>query len=305
MTDPKGRRRRTPSPDLRTDAPADASDSELRQSGIRLIGALPWGAHICAFYETKQDLLDTAASYFQAGLESNEFCVWAVSEPVTVDEAKEFLLRNLKDFDRHLDEGRFEILPGHDWYLSGGEVDLKRITKGWNEKLEQARSNGQEGMRVSGNAFWMASHHWKEFCEYEHELDSSLAGQNMLVLCTYSLRGARAIDLMDVARAHQVTIARRGGEWEFLETPELKQANQELRRLRHSIDILIKPFAGHELLTPRERVVLAQIVGGASNKEVAVALGVSPRTVEFHRANILQKLDARNTADLVRKVLGQ
>ncbi len=42
--------------------------------------SLPWGAHICVFYETKEDLLDTALSYFEAGLESNEFCVWAVSD---------------------------------------------------------------------------------------------------------------------------------------------------------------------------------------------------------------------------------
>ena len=36
----------------------------------------------------------------------------------------------------------------------------------------------------------------------------------------------------------------------------------------------------------------------------ALALGVSPRTVEFHRANVMRKLGARNTADLVRRVLG-
>ena len=44
--------------------------------------SLPWGAHICVFYETKEDLLDTAISYFEAGLESNEFCAWAVSDPI-------------------------------------------------------------------------------------------------------------------------------------------------------------------------------------------------------------------------------
>jgi DNA-binding CsgD family transcriptional regulator len=56
-------------------------------------------------------------------------------------------------------------------------------------------------------------------------------------------------------------------------------------------------------LTPRERVVLAQIVRGHSNREAARILGVSPRTVEFHRGNIMKKLGAKNSADLVRKAL--
>ncbi|MGZ3386643.1 MAG: LuxR C-terminal-related transcriptional regulator, partial [Isosphaeraceae bacterium] len=57
-------------------------------------------------------------------------------------------------------------------------------------------------------------------------------------------------------------------------------------------------------LTPRERLVLAEILMGLSSKEVARSLEISPRTVEFHRANLLKKYGAKNTAELVRKVLG-
>jgi two-component system, LuxR family, response regulator FixJ len=56
---------------------------------------------------------------------------------------------------------------------------------------------------------------------------------------------------------------------------------------------------------PRERVTLAQILRAASSKEAARTLHITPRTVEFHRATILQKLGARNTADLVRRALGE
>jgi FixJ family two-component response regulator len=60
-----------------------------------------------------------------------------------------------------------------------------------------------------------------------------------------------------------------------------------------------------EDLTRREREVLAEIAGGASNKEVGRLLGISPRTVEVHRARIMTKLGARNAADLVRIVLSE
>ena len=64
-------------------------------------------------------------------------------------------------------------------------------------------------------------------------------------------------------------------------------------------------FPTRELLTAREHEVLAQITAGASNKESGIRLGISPRTVEVHRAHIMEKLGARNTADLVRIVLSQ
>ena len=53
-------------------------------------------------------------------------------------------------------------------------------------------------------------------------------------------------------------------------------------------------------LTARELSVLTLIVGGATNRDTAVALGISPRTVEFHRSNIMHKYSAKNVVDLMR-----
>ena len=80
--------------------------AERRRSGIAenrhsRHGRIPWGAHICVFYETKEDLLDTAVSYFEAGLQSNEFCVWAISDPITETDAKNALRLAVPDLDRH------------------------------------------------------------------------------------------------------------------------------------------------------------------------------------------------------------
>jgi FixJ family two-component response regulator len=56
-------------------------------------------------------------------------------------------------------------------------------------------------------------------------------------------------------------------------------------------------------LTPREREVLHLITHGQSNKEAGRQLGISPRTIEVHRARVMEKLGAKNTADLMRIVL--
>jgi two-component system response regulator FixJ len=56
-------------------------------------------------------------------------------------------------------------------------------------------------------------------------------------------------------------------------------------------------------LTPREREVLDRLVEGLQNKAIAHALSISPRTVEIHRANVMEKMAARSLSDLVRAAL--
>jgi len=53
-------------------------------------------------------------------------------------------------------------------------------------------------------------------------------------------------------------------------------------------------------LTDRERQVLKLIVDGKSNKEIALDLGISPKTVSVHRTNLMSKLDVQNTVELIR-----
>jgi len=56
-------------------------------------------------------------------------------------------------------------------------------------------------------------------------------------------------------------------------------------------------------LTPREREIMEHLVAGKSNKAIAADLGISARTVEVHRARIMEKLEAKSLADVVRIAL--
>ena len=106
----------------------------------------------------------------------------------------------------------------------------------------------------------------------------------------------------------------KNGALDFIEKPF--RGNEIVSRLNEAIDaytrrqaetsasrIATLHFPGREPLTRREREVLVQFTAGASNKEAGRHLGISPRTIEDHRANIMKKLGARNAADLVRIVM--
>jgi FixJ family two-component response regulator len=106
----------------------------------------------------------------------------------------------------------------------------------------------------------------------------------------------------------------KNGALDFIEKPfrgtdlvtRLDEAIEAYER-RHAQDnvsgVASLHFPGREPLTRREREVLEQFTAGASNKEAGRTLGISPRTIEDHRANIMKKLGARNAADLVRIVM--
>jgi PAS domain S-box-containing protein len=210
--------------------------TEMRKTGITVVGDIPWGTHFCLFYETEEDLLDTLVSYCKAGLESQDFCLWVVAEPLREEEARHALKQAVPDLDRYLADHSIEIVLASDWYLQGGTFDLKRVTSGWYEKLARALARGYVGVRVTGDTAWLEKKDWKDFCEYEEALHESIVNQRLTVLCTYPLAASGAAEILDVARTHQFAIARRHGSWEVIETPGLKQAKEEIQRLNEELE---------------------------------------------------------------------
>src|SRR5436309_8663034 len=210
--------------------------TQMRKTGIDVVGDMPWGTHFCLFYETKADVLDTLVSYCNAGLESEEFCLWVVSEPVTVDEATHALNEAVPELDRHLADHSIEIVSARDWYLQGGTFDLKRVIGGWYGQLARALAAGYAGVRVTGDTAWLEKKDWKDFCEYEEALNESVVNQRLAVLCTYPLAACGAAEILDVVRTHQFAIAKRHGRWDVSETAGVKQAKPEVRRLDEELE---------------------------------------------------------------------
>lgn len=105
--------------------------------------------------------------------------------------------------------------------------------------------------------------------------------------------------------------AMQAGATDFIEKPftdetilasierALKQG--ESRRLDRARNAEI--LAHVERLTEREREVLDELVAGHPNKVIAHHLSISPRTVEIHRARVMEKMQARNLSELVRMAL--
>jgi signal transduction histidine kinase len=219
--------------------------TELRSTGISVIGDVSWGTHFCHFYETKQDLLDTLVPYFKAGLESNESCLWVVSdsELITVEEAKRALAQAVPDLDRHLSDENIEIVDGHDWYFENSVLSLDNVASAWDAKVKRALARGSDGLRASADTFWLAEEDLQDFCHYERRVNNWITEQAMTVMCTYPLRKSGASEIFNVLQVHQFTTARRQGEWQVIQTPESIIAKAEIRRLNDELQKTVKQTA--------------------------------------------------------------
>jgi hypothetical protein len=196
------------------------SSAEKRNSGIALLGDIPWGTHFCQFYKTRKDLLDILIPYFKAGLENNELCVLVTSDFLTKNNARKVFDKSIPGFSRYLERGQMEIFPYTDWYLKGGSFDLQRTLGMWMEKHTQALSRGYEGLRVSGNPYWIDNKKdWDDFACYEAEINNVIGGTRLLVLCTYSLKKCGVAEILDVVKNHEFALAMNQGVWQIVGKP--------------------------------------------------------------------------------------
>jgi len=102
--------------------------------------------------------------------------------------------------------------------------------------------------------------------------------------------------------------AMKEGAFEFVQKPfrdqdlldRINHALEQDKENRSSLAQRANVLQRFESLTPREKQVLDLIVDGAANKVIAIDLGLSERTVEIHRAKVMEKMGARSVAHLVK-----
>jgi FixJ family two-component response regulator len=145
-------------------------------------------------------------------------------------------------------------------------------------------------------------------------LDVRMPGMSGLDLQTELSRQHIEIPILIITGYAEVPLAVRAmkaGAFDFIEKPFSDQtlldriraavALDEVTRRRRSAREQVR--ARMRLLTQRERDVLERVISGKSNKVIAAELNLSMKTVEVHRAHVMEKLQATSLADLIRLVL--
>jgi two-component system response regulator FixJ len=105
--------------------------------------------------------------------------------------------------------------------------------------------------------------------------------------------------------------AMKAGALDFIEKPfatttilaSVEAALSRIESLEQHDPVAEAALAKLDLLSPREREVLEGLLAGLPNKTIAYDLAISPRTVEIHRARVMDKMGARSLSELIRLAL--
>jgi two-component system response regulator FixJ len=142
-------------------------------------------------------------------------------------------------------------------------------------------------------------------------LDVRMPGMDGLTLMEELAKRGVVVPVVVVTGHADVPLAvraMRAGAVDFLEKPYTEERLLEAVEKALTADTqasqrrveIMKALQQVAILSPREREVLQALVDGKANKVIAYELGISPRTVEVHRANLMDKLGARSLPELVR-----
>lgn len=211
----------------------------MTPSGIAAVGDLAWGTHFCQFYQTRDDLAGSLVPFFRAGLNNHEKCLWVTADPFGTEDARAALRAALPDLAAYEERGQIEIVDHLEWYTRQGRLAPEEVVRAWVGRARKALDEGYEGLRLTGNTFWLEPCDWREFVEYEATVNAGFMRERVVALCSYCLDRCRPADVLDVVRNHSFALTRRGGDWEVIEDASLRLARAELERLNAELELRV------------------------------------------------------------------
>lgn len=210
--------------------------TELEKPDIAFICHLPWGTHFCHFCKSKEDLLDILIPYFKTGLENNEFCLWVIPDPLDEEEARKALRQAIPNAERRMTRGDIEIIFYPKPYYNNAPSASRRTLDVLQEKLTTALANGYSGMRTNNPVGWLTKQEETDFAEYEKELNTVIANQPLIMLCTYPFRPQSTTAVFDLLQAHQFAITKQQESWRVTEALGKMLASAKFRKLNREFE---------------------------------------------------------------------
>ena len=197
-------------------SPASHSAAHFADCGLPGITLIPYGVHMCFFYESREDLAGALVPYFAAGLRGNERCIWVTADPLPAAEAKRALREAGVDVDAALRKGSLAVRDYAEWYGDWERVSADDLVEHCLREERNALSAGYDAVRLSGNISFVTPERWSAFMEYEQTLNQALLGRRIVGLCSYPLGRSPASDVLEVVRRHHCTLDHPDHGWQIL-----------------------------------------------------------------------------------------
>ena len=186
----------------------------LPVAGDKALLDMPWGSHVCQFYQRKEDLVEMLVPYFKQGLEQNDACVWLVGD-LTVEEAGNALAAAVPGLKHYRAAGQMQIRHYTEFYTNedGTMKPSDALRDQFAAMGTTVTENGFRGLRASGNVSWIENNQsMSQFMEYETKVHCAIQDSRMMAVCTYPARAAALHPSREIIHNHGKIFVKRG-EW--------------------------------------------------------------------------------------------
>jgi hypothetical protein len=175
---------------------------------------MPWGSHICQFYNRKEDLVKMLVPYFKQGLEKNDACVWMVGD-LTIEEATSALAAMVPGLKQYMSKGQMQIRHYTEFYTNpnGTVKPADQLSDQFAAMGSTVRDKGFRGLRASGSVSWINNEEsMSRFMDYETKVHCAIQDSRMMAVCTYPARAAALHRTRELIHNHGKIYVKRG-EW--------------------------------------------------------------------------------------------
>jgi hypothetical protein len=175
---------------------------------------MPWGSHICQFYNCKEDLVKMLVPYFKQGLEKHEACVWLVGD-LTIEEARNALAAVVPGLEHYMAKGQMQIRHYTELYTNpnGTVKPAEQLSDQFADMGSAVRAKGFAGLRASGSVSWINNEEsMSRFMDYETKVNCAIQDSRMMAVCTYPARAAALHRSRELIHNHGKIYVKRG-EW--------------------------------------------------------------------------------------------
>jgi MEDS: MEthanogen/methylotroph, DcmR Sensory domain len=174
---------------------------------------MPWGSHICEFYDSKEGLMQLLVPYFKEGLERNENCIWIVAD-LTIQEATDALAAAVPDLPERIATGQMKFAHHSEFHTHNGRMrPINTLIDQWEKIVPVA--NNSAGFRASGSMAWIKDEQdMAEFAAYEDKVHMVINNSRITAVCTYPTKLATMLPAKQLPHSHNKIFVKRG-QWVY------------------------------------------------------------------------------------------
>lgn len=214
-------------------------DCGLRDSGLDIIGEIPWGTHIACLHSQKNEYYDVVIPYIKTGLQKNEKCLWIYGKDTCRDEIRSILSSGNIDADRYIGCGQLMLVSCRQWYC---EIDESKIGEKWKIVLSEALDEGYDGLRAVADIGWLPNEGIDVFCSFKTNIGTKFSYVPGIAIFLYNISGRDAYEISKVINSHSYVITRHNGVPRLIKNAALvrekKNIAESRSRYKKLIDIL-------------------------------------------------------------------